>query len=516
MSTGQVPWAQGTDDWRRMHPLSPLARGWIAFVVVIGAWLNTVFNGFLEDLTGTAENSPSPEDVPQVTEFFVTLPAWLLYTGFGLAGALLAAAGGAYVWWFTRYQITPTHVRLRSGLVFRQDRQTRLDRVQALDIQRPLVPRLLGLAELRFEVADAGETSVALRYLKHDDARDLRRQLLGATEPQVGSSPAADSEPVDGLVEATEQGDRTDEVEILSVPIGRALAARVLSIPFILLVLVLAVAGLVSLFNPHAIGGILAGAVPAVLPLAGSVLQALEVSWGFRMYRTTDGLRLRYGLLNKTSQTVPSGRVQAMAVHRAPLWRPFSWSLVKVNVAGYGTETGNESAGNRSVLLPVGTDAQLDLLFREGLDLPADLTAFVIEGLVGEAKDGSPFSSAPHRAVWASPVVRRRHGYAVTPRALLSRTGRLHRTCHVVPHDKVQSIGLGRGPVLWRLNLATVSLHSISGAVQPTIECMDVAEAQQFISDQLRRGRPTPSAIPQPTSSPTRPTSPTRPAGAHR
>lgn len=493
-----------------MHPLSPLARGWIAAVVVIGAWINTVVNGYVDGATrAQRDNGPGSDssDPPAVFEFFFSMPSWMFYGSMAVIGAVLAVVGSLYVWWFTRYQVTGTHVRLRTGLVFRSERQTRLDRVQALDIHRPLVPRLLGLAELRFEVADAGESSVVLRYLKHDHARRLRKDLLGAIGPGarsavVGTARAAQTAP--GRIAGAQPGDDgkpgggeeagENEELILSLPLKRVILARILTISFILTCLVTATAAVLGFMFPRVIVPTLVGFIPGILALGGSVLKALEVSWGFKMYRTPDGLRLRYGLLNKTSQTVPTGRIQALALYRPPLWRPAGWSLVHVNVAGYGVDVGSESAGSRSVLLPVATDADLHQLFTGALSIPdgSDLTGLAVEGLVGEADATSRFINSPARVRWVAPVVRRRYGFAVTPHMLVARAGRAYRMCFLVPHNKLQSIGMTRGPLSRRLGLANVHLHSIVGAVRPEIMGMDLEVATRFIPEQLERGRQAP------------------------
>ncbi|KAA9394133.1 hypothetical protein FCK90_08405 [Kocuria coralli] len=517
------PEVEDEGSWHRMHPLSPLARGWIAMVVVIGAWMNTVVNGLVGDFTGD-DGEPDPSsDPPAILDFFLGLPEWVFYGSMAAIGAIIAALGALYVWWFTRYQVTETHVRLRTGLVFRQERQTRLDRVQALDIHRPLVPRILGLAELRFEVADAGETSVTLRYLKHDHARRLRKELLGAIGPggkggaRAGAKGAvASGTPSPGTdQEAGSTAEENEEELLLSLPLRRVVLARLLTVSFIVLTVLAVAAVVLSFVFPEVILPMLLGFIPTVLALGGTLLKALEISWSFKMYRTPEGLRLRYGLINKTSQTVPTGRIQALAVYRPLLWRKAGWSLVHVNVAGYGGEAGGDSAGNRSVLLPVATDGDLNVLFREGLRIPHsdDLTGLVLEGLMGEGDDASRFVSSPERVKWVAPIVRRRYGYAVTDRMLLARGGRAYRQCCVIPHNKLQSIGVSRGPVARRLDLADVSLHSIVGAVRPTIYRMDFADAQAFVARQLERGRSAP-VVEALTESPASPSDgPASPAG---
>lgn len=483
-----------------MNPLSPLARGWIALAVVIGLWFNTVVNGMVEDVTGNGEDAgPGAENLPPVLEFFRTMPDWVFYGTLALVGAVVAGVGAIYVWWFTRYQVTDTHVRLRTGLVFRQERQTRLDRVQALDIQRPLLPRLLGLAELRFEVADAGETSVALRYLKHDHARRLRKDLLGAIGTQGAKPGVASSSALDGEERAAVGTDQAgaDEELILSLPLRRVILARLLTVSFLVLCAVALSVTVLGLLFPRVILAMLVGFVPTLLGLGGMVFKALEISWGFKMFRTPEGVRLRYGLLNKTSQTVPTGRVQALALYRPPLWRWAGWSVVQVNIAGYGSGLESSSAGDRAVLLPVANDADLRLMFREALDVSDGdhVAGLAAEGLAGEADAVSRFHNSPARARWVAPIVRRRHGYTVTSDMVIARAGRAYRMCFVVPHNKIQSIGMDRGPLLRRLDLADVNLHSIAGPVRAFVARMDREEAERFVVEQLQRGRTAVEAV---------------------
>ncbi|PLC10990.1 hypothetical protein AUQ48_00370 [Kocuria flava] len=161
--------------WRRVHPLTPVVRGWLAVLVLGGAFVNIV----LDDLVGGYLGAPGPRPPEDLDLSRLGTGFWLAAAG-GAALLLGAAAGVVLVsWWFTRFQVGAEHVRVRSGVLFRRERQARLDRVQAIDIHRPFVPRLLGLAELKFEVADAGESAVSLAYLTHAQARALRAELLG-------------------------------------------------------------------------------------------------------------------------------------------------------------------------------------------------------------------------------------------------------------------------------------------------------------------------------------------------
>lgn len=510
------------DEWHRVHPVSPIIRGWI----VVLAFLGVLVSNAVESIFGGRGEGDGPrlsdqvDGLPGWASLVEGAALWIVVAVAAVIAMLLAAAVVAlfslFLWWFTRYQITTTHVRLRQGAIFRQERQTRLDRVQAIDIQRPLGPRIFGLAELRFEVADAGESSVVLRYLRHAEARRLRTELLGAIgdqpeipiarararadEPTREQAPdevvapwarqAATATPPSSPVAST-AGAPDDEVFVLRVPTRRALLARVLTGEFIALALVAVTALVMLVVAPGVLAASFFGWIPALIGLVTYVVRKIEGSWGFRAHRTAKGLRLRYGLLNATSQTVPTGRIQALRVRRPLLWRQAGWSEVSINVAGYGGGEGQQSS--RTVLIPVATDEHLRLMLAEatGESDAAELTETVLEGLSGDLT-GDPltrFTISPPRAARISWVVRRRRGFAVTPHEVVTVDGRLTRHTSIVPHGKIQSIGLRRGPLARWLKLSDVSLHSIPGPVSPTVACLDRTTAETFIAEQIVRSR---------------------------
>ena len=115
-------------------------------------------------------------------------------------GVLLLILLGFFVSWrFTKYQVTDRHVNVNSGVIFRQQRQARIDRVQSIDIVQPLVARIFGLAELRFDVADSGAAAMNLAFVKLSEAHELRNEILaraaGLKAPAAPANglPAADA-----------------------------------------------------------------------------------------------------------------------------------------------------------------------------------------------------------------------------------------------------------------------------------------------------------------------------------
>ncbi|GAB4097921.1 PH domain-containing protein [Sinomonas halotolerans] len=480
-----------------MHPLSPWVRGWILllalFIGVGRDWFEAVLTG--RPMEGWWS------DVP--------LPA--LTVG-GAAVIALIIAGFALSWWSTRYQFGEKTVRLRTGILFRQHREARIDRVQAVDVVQPLLARVFGLAELRFEVADAGESALRLAFLPLAEAHELRAKVMAAaaaararehaSAPSVppGAPPALAPAPL-APGPALPAAPPPHETLLAAVPLGRVLAAAALSPEFVGMVLALVAAGI---FDAASGARVLAVAlIPMLLAFAASVWGRINRSWRFRVLATDQGLRLRYGLLETRTQTVAEGRVQAIGIRQPLLWRPFGWWSVKVNVAGYGRAS--EEERGKSLVLPVGTVEDVfrllgAILPDPGLPDPgaaapgagpetsaaAPARAVFEAGLTGSGT-GHGFLHAPSPARWLDPLTWRRNAYLATRTALLARTGRFARALVIVPHERTQSIALTQGPLERRLGLASVELHSTSSVFPAAVPHLSSHDAEALFAAQAVR-----------------------------
>ncbi|WP_105032658.1 PH domain-containing protein [Arthrobacter ruber] len=451
---------QGGDAWHRVHFISPLVRGWIVLVAILyfvgRDWFEGMFSG------ETRGRGPLPEGV-----------GVLLAAGVLLAVVLVVAAVFLVSWYFTRYQVTAEHVRVHSGVVFRQQRQARLDRVQAIDIVQPFLARIFGLAELKFEVADAGESAVRLAFLKLDDARRLRATILARA-----AGVSEDPEHPGTIVEAPER-------EVVAIPPGRVVGAVALSGTTVALVLAAAVIITLGITLDTPI--IATSFIPILIGVAGAYWSALNTGYNFRAATSPDGIRMRYGLLDTRSQTVPPGRVQALSIVQPPLWRPKGWYRVTVNVAGYGLSASTEGQA-RATLLPVGTwDEVLQTL---ALVLPEPGTPRPVEvftaGLVGR-DDDEGFATTPRRARWLAPFAWRRNGFAVTGTALLLRSGVLWRRLVVVPHERTQSLSLHQGPLARRFGVSDLQLQTTPGPVSARVALADSGTAWDLFHGQAAR-----------------------------
>ena len=491
-------------EWARVHPVSPLVRGWIALAAIAFVFGRNV----VEDLVGLrggndGGNGGTGGAAPEGTVLLIGVAV--------LAGILLIIAVGFFLSWrFTRYQVTDEHVRVHSGIVFRQQRQARLDRVQAIDIIQPLLARLFGLAELRFEVADAGESAVRLAFLKLDDAQQLRALILDGASGAYGASGAPAADPDAGAV-GGDAGTRpggpdpaaapagapgglrsagaaeAPEQPILELRPGRVIAATLLSGTTLFLVAGLACALIITAVTGEPVT--LAVTVPLLFGVVGGYWSEFSTSFNFRASVSRDGIRVRYGLLDTRTQTVPPGRIQAVAVRQSPLWRLTGWYRVSVNVAGYGDGTGSEGQA-RTKLLPAGTlpevFAILALVLPEpGTDRPQDVFTAGITGRDGD----HGFTTTPRRARWIAPLAWRRNGFTLTDTALLIRSGALWRVLSVVPHERTQSMALEQGPLRRRFDTADLVLHSTAGPVHPRVRKIDTQTVRRLFLEQAARAR---------------------------
>ncbi|WP_245934365.1 PH domain-containing protein [Arthrobacter psychrolactophilus] len=447
------------DTWHRVHPVSPLVRGWVAVAAIIFIFgRNSLESVFSQGWDGGKSLTGGP-------------PALFIAA---VVGAAVVIFGVAFFlsWRFTRYQVTDEHVHINSGIVFRQQRRARIDRVQAIDVVQPLVARAFGLAELKFEVADGGKSALKLSFLKIGEAKRLRAAILARAAGVVVNP------------EAPGEVQEAPETQVLALSPGRIIGAVFLGSTTIVALCVIVAAAVAVLWSGKP--GILVGAVPLFIGIVAGYWKNITGDFNFRVAMSPDGVRLHYGLLETRSQTIPPGRVQAVGITQGPLWRIFGWYRVHVNVAGYGADASEH--GSRTVLLPVGTldevMAVLGLVFPDpGVENPFEVFG---AGLRGPA-DAHGFVHSPRSARWIDPLAWRRNAFRATETALLCRHGVIFRSLQVVPHERTQSLGLRQGPLMAALGLVDFELHSTAGPIRPLVHHMSLANGLQLFDEQAAR-----------------------------
>ncbi|MFJ2081450.1 PH domain-containing protein [Micromonospora chokoriensis] len=429
---------------QRLHPLSPVLHGAKSLVVVIAglSW------------------------------------STLSRVGFGWFAAMVAVlALGATVlsvvsWYNTGYHVVGRELRVYEGLLWRRTRAIPLERLQAVEVVRPLLAQLTGLAELRLEVVGGGKTEAPLAYLGVADAARLRDRLL-ALAGRVAQAPAAEPEDATSAVApgapaptVATPGRPLHAVRNQSLLISQLLTPQAFLLPF-------GVAFVVIQFLTAGSWSFVAVA-STLTAMAGVLLQPVRRvldDWNFRLARDGGTLRVHNGLLETRSQTVPLARVQTVRATWPLLWRVNGWLRLRLEVAGFSVaEADDRNRPDR--LLPVG-------------DLPT-ATMIVAEVLPGVRLDALTLSPPPIRTRWLHPLGRRALGAGLFEEVLATRSGRLTRQLVIVPYARIQSVRVVQGPIQRRLGLASVHADTAGGS-GATAQDRDLAEAWALAADLNQR-----------------------------
>jgi putative membrane protein len=429
--------AEGEKQPRRLSPLTPVVRAPIVLLAVVGgSWQQLI---------------DRRDDIGIIG---------LLILGLLLAGGVYGLAS----WLRTKYWIDGDELRIDTGVIVHQSRRIRIDRLQGIDIVQPLVARLFGLAELRFDLASGSDREGRLAFLPHREALDVRRLLLERRDV-LRNGPEPTDEPT---VEQPPERERP----LAKLDLTRLLVSLALSGEAIATAVGVAVLGVVMLTTGvYAIAG---GAVPALIGLSLALGRKLTAYYDFRLGESPAGLHVRRGLTAVSSQTVALGRIQGFVVSEPLLWRPLGWAKLEVSVAGYES-AGSDGVQASSTILPVAPRGEVLGLLRHVMQ--------------GRDATAVPLVRPPRRAAWLAPLTSWNLALGQDAELLVSRRGWWTRRLDVVPHEKVQSLRIRQGPVQRRLRLADLHVDSPPGPVKVHgVQC-DPAVARAYVAEAVIRGR---------------------------
>jgi putative membrane protein len=428
------------DGWQRLHPFSPLTRfGRLAPIIALSYVLTFAH----------ANGQQGP-----------------LYYPIGVT--VISVVLGFVHWLVTRWKIEGDTLRIETGLIRRDSKRLPLARIQAVDVVRPLLARLLGVSELRIRLAGSGSSDGRLAYLSESTALELRERLLqkrGAAAAQPGTSPPGASAPSDAAVPST---DPVPEHVMAMVPTGRLVGSVALSGVTLILIGIAVGLTVLAIIAPKTAAAVAGFLAVYLFSFVSGIWHRLSNEFHFEAVEAAEGVRIRRGLLRTVSETIPHGRIQAVRKIEPLLWRPLGWCRLEVDIAGAGRkkQRGEGSGVARKALLPVGN---------------AQAAWHLVDRLIGGSlptmtpPPGRARKKAPLSYHFLSAGCDKDHAVCVT--------GRVRKVTTWVPLEKSQSIRQVQGPVQRRLGLATVHVDAAGRATRAEFRDRAVAEADQLVED---------------------------------
>ncbi len=268
------------------------------------------------------------------------------------------------------YRLTPKQLIIQKGVFSRTNRSIPIERVQNVQIDRPLLSRFIGTARVKIETAGSSGTEASLEYVTTREAARIREAIRSFQRVTTGNSATGNSANGHGANGNGANGEAADghgataagghakasgREELFTMALGRVVLAGAFRFS---LVYIAVIASIFQFVDPEmlvdwfeASRGELEGAWGrlAASPVAAgvaTVLLAALLGWltgialtvnryfGFRLWMEGDKLRRRQGLLNVTEGTIPLAKVQALVVRTNPLMRAFNWYTLQVQIVG--------------------------------------------------------------------------------------------------------------------------------------------------------------------------------------
>lgn len=414
----------------------------------------------------------------------------------------------ASIWhqWVYRYGFSERGLVIHQGLLTRNVRTIDYERIENVDIERGLLHRLLGVANVRIETSSGGKPEAMIRVLTLRAVEAMREHIFAGR-----SGVASADDPLHSAAPAA-------EATLLELPPAELVRFGLADNRGMLVVAaVLGVLQQIGFFEnlderlPRlakwlpwerlmgigVVGQALLVLAAAVVLIAGtralSVLLALVTLHDFRLTRRGDDLQARFGLLTTVSVTLRRRRIQA--VHQTASWlhRAFGRVSLRVDLAGdAGPGSGGAESGGRSVqrehwLAPVCSppqarqlihaalpQARLEGLEWRGLAPRARRRIFRIQAglwlvaasvlalwVVGPGATAAVVVLAPLPLFWLHATLYVRYtGWALDEDLFVLRRGWLTRKLSIAPRNRIQSVRVTESPFDRRQGMAGLEVDN--------------------------------------------------------
>jgi uncharacterized membrane protein YdbT with pleckstrin-like domain len=305
-----------------------------------------------------------------------------------VAVTLASLAFAALNWSRFGYADGPTSVVVTRGLLARSVRTVPRDRIRGVEVETPLLHRLLGLVRVRIDAAAGATTGegeeVVVDGVTRAEGERLRAGLLSRRNG-TGLPPAADDAATDDAAAGDAAAGDVAQARPVEEELARFDPRWLLYAPLAGGYLAVPVAAVGALFRfldelPRSLrpdvdgvqlsgwtAAVLAAGVALVLLALGAIAGAAVVNWGFRLVRRDGALVADRGLLTRRHTELEVDRIRGVTISAGLGLRWAGAARVSALVTGLG------DAQRRGQLLPLGPRDRADALARRLLDDPGEL-----------------------------------------------------------------------------------------------------------------------------------------------
>lgn len=431
---------------------------------------------------------------------------------------ILAAIVGitALVWSRFTWQIGEREVRIKSGLLNRNNRSIPFDRIQDVSLEQKLISRLLGLTTVRFETGSGAGEDGELNALKLEDGEAIRDIIRDYKSGQIGEN-STQAEPLP----------ESERPPLFAMDNRRILIAGLFNFSFILLAILGTIAQNLDFLIPEgffdprnwietlteqdAINGLsmaarVGGVVAAIFSLitvgiVSGIVRTYVREYGFRLDLAdtgTRGFRRRRGLFTLTDMVMPIHRVQAAVIQSGPVRERFGWYHLK-----FQSLAGDPSGETDHSAAPCARQEEMAGILDETpiMDVPENLAfqkvnpafwwrnAILALLLLSAVAIGNGLFVHPGFfaiLLLALPVIAlmflnwRKHQYALSEDQLFVRSGWWRRRLTILPVRRVQTVDISQSPLDHPLELADLTIGVAGGSsISPLkIQAIPVATAK--------------------------------------
>ena len=435
------------------------------------------------------------------------LPMIVLGVGFTFLFSWIA-------WRHFRFRVGDDDIRVERGLLSRTARSVPYERIQDVSLTQPLVPRLFGMVEVKFETGAGGKDEVRIGYVTEAEGEAMRETVRARKRGEAAApvATAAAGEPALPAEDSSRTLFAMDAKRLatfglfeFSLVVFAVLGGAAQQFEFLLPFDFWDPRGWMSLlagpshwletlgFAAQAIGIALALGVLAILGLVTGLGRTVLRDYGFKLEETPKGLRRRRGLLTRTDVVMPLHRVQALKVTTGILRRRFGWHGLSVVSLAQDAKAGNH------VVVPFAQMDEIEpVVETTGFALPGEdadwrrpstkhrfdravfgivppglaaIAVAVAGPLIGAELAWLALAIAGLAALAALAGVReyflwRRDRHALDARHIYFRHGWLAPRLDIASRVRLQSVEIAQGPLARRRGYADLKFGVAGGALE--------------------------------------------------